>query len=176
MSVLHCDALYSVSRGVDRDVLGNLFLVLEHRSFKHGTGQRLVAGRARDGSFYAPGLFAPSLVYPDGDAIGILVLRASLAACRFRSFLACPDAVVLSFSRSGCLPLTEIPWFREASLSRRIRCLATVLHLSYFAASPFPWAVDSRLQRHVHLEIHMDFLPQFLVDLFQPLLADLPRQ
>jgi len=49
MSDFHCDAVHSVSRGVDCDVLRDLFLVLEHRALKHRAGQRLAAGRACDG-------------------------------------------------------------------------------------------------------------------------------
>jgi len=132
-----------------------------------------VQQKARE--FYAPGLFAARLVYPDGDGIIILVLRVSLGACRFRSFHASRDAVVLSLSRPGCLPSTEIPGSEEAILSQRRRRLVTVLHLSCLAGHWFLWVVDSRLQHHVHLEIHMDFSPQFLVDLPQSFLVDLPQ-
>jgi MFS family permease len=48
LSVFHCDPLHSVSCGVDDNVPGDLFSVLEHRSIKHGVGQRLAACRARD--------------------------------------------------------------------------------------------------------------------------------
>src|SRR6266513_4589663 len=49
MSFFHCDPLYSVPRGMDHDVLRDLFPVLEHGPLKHSAGQRLAASRARDG-------------------------------------------------------------------------------------------------------------------------------
>ena len=104
---------------------------------------------------------------PNDEVIVILVLRASLEAYRLRSFLACPDVVVLLSFRLGCVPSMEIPESPEARLSRR-RLLMAALQLPYLAGPWSPWSVDSPLQRHVHLEIHMD--------VSRPSLADLPLQ
>ena len=49
VSLFRCDPLHSVSRCVDHNVPCDLFLVSKHRTFKHGSRQRFIAGRPRDG-------------------------------------------------------------------------------------------------------------------------------
>ena len=49
VSHFHCGPLHSVSRSVGRNVPCDLFLVSKHRTFKHGSRQRFIAGGARDG-------------------------------------------------------------------------------------------------------------------------------